>query len=451
MDNRNNHSEDGDPFVDQEQLIDEGSSDAPLISHPLRMLPLEYALVVFVLYMTTTAYIPFFTSPLSGPNVLLLIARNLDYAIAALLIVAFYRSFWLTLKLSSPILLLVGLALVSSTWSFAPRKSFGDAVVLLGLTLFGLYLGSRCTWHDLIGLVAVVTALTSLFSCIQIATPGLTGIDAGGNWSGVFIHKNQLGREMAIAIIVWLIAAYTRQFRPSLSLSLIALSSILLVGSRSITSLAVLLLAIVSLPVLRLTLSRAWSVAIALVLTSVFLVVVLPNLSELFTVSVESMGRDPTLTGRDKLWALVWQAIHQRPWLGYGYGGFWLGWEEGPSVSILRTTTFLTYHAHNGYLDLLLALGWIGLSCFVAILISGSLRVVRRLATEPDPGTLFATTFLVFFITYNLVETAMMSQLSWVWTLFVAVHTRLRIDEAWDRGRLAEIEDGTNTFSEYQR
>ena len=34
-----------------------------------------------------------------------------------------------------------------------------------------------------------------------------------------------------------------------------------------------------------------------------------------------------TLTGRTELWATVIEMIREHPWFGYGYSGFWLGWD----------------------------------------------------------------------------------------------------------------------------
>ena len=58
---------------------------------------------------------------------------------------------------------------------------------------------------------------------------------------------------------------------------------------------------------------------------------------------VTALGRDVELTGRLVLWPLVAQYIALRPYLGYGYYGFWRGvdgplgdlWFWGPPVHMM--------------------------------------------------------------------------------------------------------------------
>ena len=47
------------------------------------------------------------------------------------------------------------------------------------------------------------------------------------------------------------------------------------------------------------------------------------------------VGKDATLTGRTDLWNVAITMIARRPWLGYGYGGFWRGW-TGESAEFWR-------------------------------------------------------------------------------------------------------------------
>jgi O-antigen ligase len=89
---------------------------------------------------------------------------------------------------------------------------------------------------------------------------------------------------------------------------------------------------------------------------------------------LEGMGKDPTLTGRIPLWRFVVDRIAERPWLGYGYQGFWLGPESSSGDVMNVTNGWYPYHSHNGVLELTLELGVVG----IAILCWALLRVVTR-------------------------------------------------------------------------
>ena len=66
-----------------------------------------------------------------------------------------------------------------------------------------------------------------------------------------------------------------------------------------------------------------------------------------------SVGRDPTLTDRTKIWSLV-LSMHTNPLIGTGYESFWLGprllkvWQGGLGG---------INEAHNGYLEFSSILG----------------------------------------------------------------------------------------------
>jgi hypothetical protein len=67
-------------------------------------------------------------------------------------------------------------------------------------------------------------------------------------------------------------------------------------------------------------------------------------------------GRDVTLTGRTRIWKEL-LAFRTDPLIGVGYGSFWLG----KRLQILSDIYGLLNESHNGYLNVYLELGMIGL------------------------------------------------------------------------------------------
>jgi O-antigen ligase len=134
------------------------------------------------------------------------------------------------------------------------------------------------------------------------------------------------------------------------------------------------------------------------------------NLGELF---LSSVGRDPTLTGRTELWhQLLGMKIN--PILGTGFESFWLGTRLETLWSIYW---WHPNEAHNGYLEVFLNLGWMGLALLSAVIITGYRNVVRMLAWDAEDGRLRLAYFVVG-VTYNFTEAAIRT-MSLVWILFM--------------------------------
>src|SRR5205807_163653 len=72
---------------------------------------------------------------------------------------------------------------------------------------------------------------------------------------------------------------------------------------------------------------------------------------------IQSLGRNPTLTGRTDIWQFVLSIPNSRL-VGAGYESFWLGTRLQMGWNAFAN--FRLQEAHNGYIELFLNLGWIG-------------------------------------------------------------------------------------------
>lgn len=79
-----------------------------------------------------------------------------------------------------------------------------------------------------------------------------------------------------------------------------------------------------------------------------------------------AVGRDPTFTDRTQLWSYL-LGMNIDPLLGTGYESFWLG---PRLLDLWGKFTFRPTQAHNGYLEIYLNLGMIGLALVIAYLIA---------------------------------------------------------------------------------
>jgi O-antigen ligase len=125
----------------------------------------------------------------------------------------------------------------------------------------------------------------------------------------------------------------------------------------------------------------------------------LPYLSDL----LGFFGRDLTLTGRTGLWLGILQSISKRPLLGYGYYAFWQGL-NGESANLILANHWVFGYAHNGMLEILLQLGFIGLIVFLITFVQATknawscFRYGRSVGVEWYAGIIFLT------LLYNIDE-----------------------------------------------
>jgi exopolysaccharide production protein ExoQ len=139
---------------------------------------------------------------------------------------------------------------------------------------------------------------------------------------------------------------------------------------------------------------------------------------------LESAGRDATLTGRTELWESVLK-MTVNPWIGAGFESFWLGkrLEELESDYAFRPT-----QAHNGYVEMYLNLGWLGLFLFGGVLCGAYATVRKRLVRLEKPGTTrsdvtvstFSAAFLCAYLLYNVTE-ATFKSLNFLFVIFLFV------------------------------
>ena len=122
----------------------------------------------------------------------------------------------------------------------------------------------------------------------------------------------------------------------------------------------------------------------------------------------KAVGRDPTLTGRTVIWNAV-LSLQTNPLVGCGYETFWLG----PRLEKIWGMGVIVNEAHDGYLEIYLSLGFIGIFLLTAFLISSYRKNRATLKAFPILGSF---TFALWSILplYNITESAFRGQLMWV-------------------------------------
>jgi O-antigen ligase len=133
----------------------------------------------------------------------------------------------------------------------------------------------------------------------------------------------------------------------------------------------------------------------------------------------EAVGRNPDLTGRTQIWSVLISA-GTNPLVGAGYESFWLGprlrwiWEQTEGV------TGRINEAHNGFLEVYLNQGLIGLFLLSIFLVRSYRTICRRLGAPSSLSSLSLALWTVLLF-YNVTESAFKNHLMWVAFLLGAI------------------------------
>jgi exopolysaccharide production protein ExoQ len=126
----------------------------------------------------------------------------------------------------------------------------------------------------------------------------------------------------------------------------------------------------------------------------------------------EALGRGSELSGRTLLWARLLE-LHTNPILGTGFESFWLGERLQRLEGIFF---FIPNEAHNGYLEIYLTLGLIGLVMLIALFIATFWKI-RPGLWQNFEWARFRLGLLAAIVVYNWTEAAFKTT-SLIWFMF---------------------------------
>jgi exopolysaccharide production protein ExoQ len=360
-------------------------------------------------------------------------------ALAPILFVMRFRAIVL-LCLRNPLLLLIlAWVFASTTWSLAPDITARRALGLLINTLLACYLVADRSVEQIIRLLAWCFLFLLLASlALILLTPELATMPDGRGLRGVFVHKNLMGETVAVSIIIFFAALKAKAIRRWVGLTGMALALILLlpVGAASSLVAAMVILAIQIYALADFLPFRARIIILAFAASLAALISAL--LFAHIDLAFGLLGRDATLTGRTPIWSFVLTMSDERPWLGYGYACFW----EIERFAGYATDVFdwSVPSSHNGYLDILLGLGWIGLSLFLSFLAAMIYRLATRWRRLSPSLAMFALQILLFYALLNLADTTMLASSGLSWILMAIAALKLTPGFSSERDEMASTE-----------
>lgn len=324
----------------------------------------------------------------------------------ALLLAEWRRIRW---RRSLPVLSIFALSLLagmSSLWSLAPDITFSKFMLLaLAVAAPGvavLISGSieRCL-APMFWVMAAAVAINLL--AIATSPAGPIGHD------GIYVHKNILGRYMAISLVLGLAGMLSRSSACKATGFAMVLGAILSIAA-SLSKTSLLLALLVPLLAAAMMCVRRW-LAVSLTMQTILIVVCAslyfqlanwgdgPGIGAISTL----IAGEPTFTGRVPLWSFMLEQIADRPMLGHGYRAFWGIGPDSPATNNWDFFISNAGHGHNGYLDTLLELGIAGLAILTVMILS-ALALVDRIARHNVRLAFLALCLVLLPVLNNLLE-----------------------------------------------
>ena len=245
-------------------------------------------------------------------------------------------------------------------------------------------------------------------------------------------NKNQLGILCAFAGIFLAWRIMTRRPKVDwIDVTLLALTAYLLYKSNSATSTVVFLMGLLLLFVQtfletdKRKLMRI--IAVSFILLLVFQTVFIGVLGDsIFSFLFSATGRDSSFTGRLPLWQTLLKIGSRRPILGFGFGSFWLGEQ---SRQLWNTFLWRPTTGHNGYLDVFIDLGLVGLALLALLIV----KAVKTLLARYDVTCAFhrlQLSLLIMCLAHNMTESSFGRGSVFIWILLLWLSAVVRKKEA---------------------
>lgn len=332
------------------------------------------------------------------------------------------------------ILFLPLLAMLSTFWSQDPVRTIFKALCLFLMSAFAAYLVSKYDDQEILFLfftVGFFLVVASIVVSVGAPSVGVDHTSHAGAWRGIFPTKNDASR-----VILFLLPSalcYEPRSQPGrliryahIFLSLLFIALTRSVAGIFITILSLCLFYLVKL--MRRTAARERLVLTTSILAAagIFGVLVYAYAEQLLPL----IGRSVTLTGRTTIWASILLSIAKRPWFGYGHGAFWIG--RGEAINTDLAANWDVSYAHNGYLDVVLQLGFVGLFLLLVLLVQSTFLLFRSIRRGISSYTIWCMAVLFLTVVFNLDETTFILEERIYWLLFLvaAVSLQKKLKEA---------------------
>ncbi len=336
-------------------------------------------------------------------------------------------------RVSRRMILMVALplyAITSALWSQDALLSLRSGVFLLVTTFFAFYLASRFSERQQMELIMLAGGCVVLSSILLVLLWPQFGLDHQwheGAWQGLFTQKNVCAEATLFLLTPALALSGRGRYEQLLRGCYIALCFLVILMTESRTGWAMTVLYVAFAYGLKVLgrFDRRDLLPVAALLFAGIGVAAVAAL-EYPTLIISMLSRSESFSGRTQIWNAAMQSILRRPIAGYGFDAFW-SLLQGEASRVFAAAGWVVTSAHNGFLNVGLELGVVGLVLVAATFF----QALRHATTAFHPGHSryidWCIGIVFLTLVYNLDERTLMATQYLPWILYIVACTGLSL------------------------
>ncbi len=294
----------------------------------------------------------------------------------------------------------------TSIWSINPTLTIYKLVVVALFSAAALGISRHLTLLELTQMLSGACLVMMIVGVIAEMALGTFNPIGEYRFTGTTHPNTEATYASIVCLSAWTYAGENRK-RRWLSAGAFSLAFILLILTKSRTSLAAMLIALVAMQALRLRGGKRLMFLTAILLASGIGLTTISFVGRQFQNDLSSaaaMGRTEdlgSLTGRLPLWEFLLEKVNDSPLIGQGYLAFW----DSERIEFLSDLfNWEIPHGHNMYIDVLLDGGLVGLLLFVSMYLVGIVVSARYYLRTGEPGATILFGILVFAAIHGCTE-----------------------------------------------
>jgi O-antigen ligase len=319
---------------------------------------------------------------------------------------------------------------LSVLWSPMIGISLPRLIQLLGMMSLSMSIVILYQPSEFSKLLRYITATVIIISItFMILFPSeslMPGIEK--RYRGPFDHANYFGQMAILAITAWFGELKLGRLERMKMFAAVVIGFSLLCIWLSDSATSIVLVSVVLLVAFILMMKSSYPLSYRVIkIVGIFILFLCfafgifygPELAEdAVNTGFEALGRNAELTGRLPLWSILILNLPEsnRLLFGYGFGGFWNN-ETGPASDLLYGM-WTPSQAHNGYLDVMIQLGIVGLVFFIWYIIGIIKNTIEYVRLQQSEWFMLLTLILVVIL-QNFSETTFLRIISPLWIIFI--------------------------------
>jgi exopolysaccharide production protein ExoQ len=298
-------------------------------------------------------------------------------------------------------------AFLSLAWSDYPSITFRRLTLFAMLWVTALAVSQRFEIRDIVLWIFFSTVCYLHYGILaEIVNGTFRPLEAAYRFAGT-MHPNSQGLNCALLFTAALFLAGNERRRRGIFAVIACEALILLLLTKSRTSLGAVLLTLLVGYFVTSTRSRQGVVLLTGLSVSclglLFADSLVPSLQPITTLGRPD-SENLTLTGRIPLWEEALPYIAERPVQGYGYEGFWT---PRHIIDFSARLGWIVPNAHSTYVDLCLGVGLMGGALYVLFMIAGIWRAVVFHKASQNPYYSCLGAVLLFVVMVGMTESVL--------------------------------------------